>query len=131
MKVFLVNFLLIELTFFINNSKACEKVAETFTFPDEFRFGAASAAYQIEGAWNEDGKTPSIWDTFTHTHPELISDESNGDVSANSYHFYRKDIAALKEIGVIKLMKLTRNFMLNFIFSFITIDFLFLGHEFS
>lgn len=102
MKLFLVNFLLIKLTLLINNSRACEKVVKTFTFPDEFRFGAASAAFQIEGGWNDDGKTPSIWDTFTHNHPELILDKSNADVSADSYHFYEKDIEALKQIGVNK-----------------------------
>lgn len=93
METFLLNFLLALL---INNSKA----EKTFTFPDEFRFGAASAAFQIEGGWNEGGKTPSIWDTFIHNFPELIADKSNADVSADSYHFYQKDVEALKLIGV-------------------------------
>lgn len=73
---------------------------EIFNFPEGFKFGAASASYQIEGAWNLDGKTPNIWDTFTHNHPEYIADSSNGDVSADSYHFYKKDIEALKYVGV-------------------------------
>lgn len=130
MKVFLVNFLLIKLTFLINISKACEKVDESFTFSDEFRFGAASAAYQIEGGWNEDGKTPSIWDTFTHNHQEMIADKSDGDVSADSYHFYKSDIEALKQIGVI-IVTVNRTLVneLSF-YSFITIDFQYHGQEF-
>lgn len=72
-------------------------------FPENFKFGAASSSYQIEGAWNEDGKDPSIWDTFTHDHPELIADRSNGDTSANSYHFYMNDIEALQQVGVSEL----------------------------
>lgn len=63
-------------------------------------FGASSAAYQVEGAWNIDGRTPSIWDTFTHDYPGLIRDKSNGDVSADSYHLYEKDVQELKQIGV-------------------------------
>lgn len=100
MKAFFARLLLIKLIFLINYSKSNEKVPETFTFSDEFKFGAASAAYQIEGAWNEGGKSPSIWDTFTHEHSEQIVDGSNGDVSADSYHFYEKDIQALKQTGV-------------------------------
>lgn len=69
-------------------------------FPDDFLFGAASSAYQIEGAWNEDGKSESIWDKLTHEHPEMITDHSNGDVSADSYHMYMKDVDALNSVGV-------------------------------
>lgn len=100
MKVTLIYLLLIGINIFINNSIACESIAKTYEFPENFKFGAASAAYQIEGAWNEDGKDASIWDTFTHNHPEFIFDSSNGDVSADSYHHYLDDVAALKQIGV-------------------------------
>lgn len=69
-------------------------------FPDDFLFGVASAAYQIEGGWNADGKGPNIWDEFTHAHPERIVDRSTGDVGPNSYEFYADDIAAVKSLGV-------------------------------
>lgn len=69
-------------------------------FPKDFSFGAATAAYQVEGGWKEDGKGPSIWDTITHNHPELIADHSTADTGADSYHFYKKDVAALKRLGV-------------------------------
>ena len=69
-------------------------------FPKEFSFGASTAAYQIEGGWQDDGKGPSIWDTFTHNHPELIVDHSTADVGPDSYHFYKSDIKALKQVGV-------------------------------
>lgn len=70
------------------------------TFPDDFLFGAATAAYQIEGAWNVDGKGPSIWDDFTHKNPEKIDDHQNGDVGPNSYEFFEDDIKAIKSLGV-------------------------------
>lgn len=55
-------------------------------FPDEFLFGVSTAAFQIEGAWNVDGKGPSIWDDFTHTYPDKIVDHQNADIGPNSYH---------------------------------------------
>lgn len=70
------------------------------TFPKNFIIGASSSAYQIEGAWNEDGKSPSIWDDFVHLHSNVVADNSTGDVSADSYHDYLKDIEALKLVGV-------------------------------
>lgn len=63
-------------------------------------FGASTAAYQIEGGWMEDGRGPTIWDSYTHDHPEYIIDGSNGDVGPDSYHYYEEDIKALKSIGV-------------------------------
>ena len=71
-----------------------------FTFAKTFKFGSASAAYQVEGAWDLDGKTPSIWDTMTHDRPELIADHSTGDIGPDSYHFYKEDVKALKSVGV-------------------------------
>lgn len=76
-------------------------VTESDEFPKNFIFGAASAAYQVEGAWNASGKGPSIWDTATHNFPGKIDDRTNGDISADSYRHYLQDILALKESGVI------------------------------
>ncbi|XP_055841529.1 myrosinase 1-like [Episyrphus balteatus] len=70
------------------------------TFPANFSFGVATAAYQIEGGWNADGKGPSIWDDFTHKNPDKIRDKSSGDVAADSYHRFDQDLQALKELKV-------------------------------
>ncbi|XP_057499190.1 beta-glucosidase 12-like [Actinidia eriantha] len=70
------------------------------SFPSYFVFGTASAAYQYEGAANEGGKGPSIWDTYTHKHPERISDRSNGDVANDFYHRYKEDVKLLKFLGM-------------------------------
>lgn len=69
-------------------------------FPDDFLFGASTAAFQIEGAWNVDGKGPSIWDEFTHSHPEKIIDHQNADIGPNSYQYYMDDIDAVKNLNV-------------------------------
>lgn len=60
----------------------------------------ATAAYQIEGAWNIDGKGEQIWDTYIHEEPSRVSDHSNGDIASDSYHRFKDDIAAMKEVGV-------------------------------
>uniref|UniRef100_A0A182KAX3 Beta-glucosidase n=1 Tax=Anopheles christyi TaxID=43041 RepID=A0A182KAX3_9DIPT len=72
---------------------------EDFKFPAGFLFGAATAAYQIEGGWNVDGKGPSVWDSLTHNHPELVVDGATGDQAANSYQFYKSDVEALESVG--------------------------------
>lgn len=77
---------------------AGEQTAER-KFPDGFYWGAATSAYQIEGAWNEDGKGLSIWDTYAHT-PGNIRDGSTGDVANDHYHRYKEDVSLMKSIGV-------------------------------
>ncbi|XP_066262699.1 myrosinase 1-like [Euwallacea similis] len=68
-------------------------------FPEGFLWGSATSAYQIEGAWNLSGKGENVWDWFTHTHPEKISDGTNGDVAADSYNKYQEDVELLSEMG--------------------------------
>ncbi|XP_066251089.1 myrosinase 1-like isoform X2 [Euwallacea similis] len=72
----------------------------TKKFPSTFRWGAATAAYQIEGGWEQDGKGESIWDHFVHTDPDRIDDHSNGDIACDSYNKWREDIDILKDLGV-------------------------------
>ena len=66
-------------------------------FPDDFLWGVACASYQCEGAWNEDGKGPNIWDDFCHEFEghHILRGES-GDVACDFYHHYREDIAMMK-----------------------------------
>lgn len=86
----------VAVTFLIIEGNAQKEV----TFDEKFLFGAASASYQIEGAWDADGKTPNVWDEVTHRDWGYTADRSNGDVAANSYEYYEKDIEALQNIGV-------------------------------
>ena len=67
-------------------------------FPPDFVWGTATAAYQIEGAANEDGRGPSIWDTFSHT-PGKVRDGDTGDVAADHYHRWPEDIALMRQLG--------------------------------
>ncbi|MEW5938798.1 MAG: GH1 family beta-glucosidase [Chloroflexota bacterium] len=71
----------------------------TLTFPKNFIWGVATSAYQIEGAWNEDGRGVSIWDTFSHTPGKVVNNE-NGDVASDHYHRWKEDVAILSELGV-------------------------------
>jgi beta-glucosidase len=75
------------------------RMSSDASFPDRFLWGAATAAYQIEGAATEDGKGPSIWDTFSHT-PGKVHHGETGDVACDSYHRYPEDIELLKRLGV-------------------------------
>ena len=72
--------------------------SKTRTFPKGFYWGTATAAYQIEGAWNEDGKGLSIWDTYAHT-PGKIKNGDTGDVANDHYHRYKGDVALMKNMG--------------------------------
>jgi 6-phospho-beta-glucosidase len=69
------------------------------SFPADFLWGAASAAYQVEGAWDEDGKGLSVWDVFTKI-PGKTFQGSNGDVAVDHYHRYKEDIALMAEMGL-------------------------------
>ncbi len=66
--------------------------------PPGFRFGTSTAAYQIEGAVAEDGRGPSIWDTFC-AEPGRISDGTSGEVACDHYHRWEEDVALLKQLG--------------------------------
>ncbi|CAG5121823.1 unnamed protein product [Candidula unifasciata] len=68
-------------------------------FPEGFSWGLATAAYQVEGAWNEDGKGPSIWDNFTHI-PGHIENNETGDVACDSYHKLDEDIQLIQDTGM-------------------------------
>ena len=68
-------------------------------FPEGFLWGTATASYQNEGAWNEDGKGESIWDRFTHT-PGKVRGAATGDVSCDQYHLYPQDIALAKSLNI-------------------------------
>ncbi|MFF1696561.1 GH1 family beta-glucosidase [Streptomyces sp. NPDC058257] len=72
---------------------------ESLTFPADFLWGAATSAYQIEGAVREDGRTPSIWDTFSHT-PGKTFDGETGDVAVEHFHRYRDDVALMADLGL-------------------------------
>ncbi|WP_225753733.1 GH1 family beta-glucosidase [Actinotalea sp. Marseille-Q4924] len=69
------------------------------TFPADFLWGAATASYQIEGAVDEGGRGPSIWDTFSHT-PGKVLHGDTGDVAADHYHRMAEDVAHMKELGL-------------------------------
>jgi len=68
-------------------------------FPEGFLWGAATAAYQVEGAAREDGRGPSIWDTFSHT-PGKTDNGDTGDVACDMYHRYPADIALMQGLGI-------------------------------
>ena len=67
--------------------------------PEDFVFGAATSAYQVEGAWNEDGKGESIWDRFVHT-PGTIEDGTTGDVACDHVHRMHEDVGLMADLGL-------------------------------
>ena len=67
--------------------------------PAGFLFGTSTASYQIEGAWDEDGKGPSIWDTFT-AEPGRIKDGRDGKVACDHYHRYAEDVGLMRDLGL-------------------------------
>ncbi len=70
-----------------------------FSFPPDFYWGAATAAYQIEGAANEDGRKPSVWDTFCRI-PGRVKNGDTGDVACDHYHRFEDDVKLMAELGI-------------------------------
>ncbi len=68
-------------------------------FSKDFLWGAASAAYQVEGAYKEDGKGEGVWDHFSHL-PEYIDYGESGDVACDHYHLFKEDVALMKKLGL-------------------------------
>lgn len=74
-------------------------MTSNFSFPEGFLWGTATSSYQIEGAVHEDGRGPSIWDTFCYT-PGKVHNNENGDVACDHYHKYEEDLDLLQSLGV-------------------------------
>lgn len=102
--VFFLSFLLLiivllsEAVFAVEPTKPIDTLRRS-NFSKDFVFGSSSSSYQYEGAAFMYGKGPSIWDTYTHQHPERIADRSNGDIAVDQYHRYKEDVAIMKQIG--------------------------------
>ncbi|XLR55042.1 hypothetical protein HN51_023341 [Arachis hypogaea] len=91
----LITFLLLNFT--LRKLSAYENYYSRDDFPHDFIFGSATTAYQVEGAANEDGRTPSIWDTFAH---DVFEGTENGDVACDGYHKYKEDVKLMVETGL-------------------------------
>jgi beta-glucosidase len=83
----------------MNAEHGVPHMSVTASFPDGFTWGAATSAYQIDGAWDEDAKGESIWDRFCHT-PGRIANGDTGDVACDHYHRWREDVGLMKELGL-------------------------------
>ncbi|MDC7224770.1 MAG: GH1 family beta-glucosidase [Spirochaetales bacterium] len=70
-----------------------------YAFPRDFIWGAATASYQIEGAYNEDGRGMSTWDTFSRIPGKVVNGDT-GDKACDHYHRYKEDVALMKELGL-------------------------------
>jgi beta-glucosidase len=81
-----------------DNARALPGANVASGFPNGFLWGTATSAYQVEGAVNEDGRGPSIWDSHAHT-PGKILDHSNADRANDHYHRYKEDVALIKALG--------------------------------
>ncbi|KAB2602722.1 cyanogenic beta-glucosidase-like [Pyrus ussuriensis x Pyrus communis] len=85
-------------------AKPCDESSASLnrsSFPKGFVFGTVSSAYQYEGAANEGGRGPSIWDTYMHNHPGISSVLFvTGDVAVDEYHRYKEDVEIMKDIGL-------------------------------
>lgn len=84
-----------------NSDPASEKALRALAqrFPADFLWGTSTSAYQIEGAVDEDGRGPTIWDTFAHTPGRVVGGET-GDIAGDHYHRWREDIEVMAELGL-------------------------------
>ena len=80
-------------------AKAKKFSPDNYSFPPDFWWGAATAAYQIEGAANEDGRKPSVWDTFSRV-PGHVKNGDTGDVACDHYHRFKDDVKLMAELGI-------------------------------
>jgi beta-glucosidase len=83
----------------LGTAEVQEEQMASLHFPDDFLWGAATAAYQIEGAVNEDGRRPSIWDTFSHT-PGKTFNGDTGDIACDHYNRWQSDVRLMQELGL-------------------------------
>ncbi|MBB6498381.1 GH1 family beta-glucosidase [Pedobacter cryoconitis] len=81
------------------NPQEHERKSSERMFPEGFLWGTATAAYQVEGAVNEDNRGATIWDTFSHI-PGKIKNNDNGDVACDMYHRYKSDVQLMKELNI-------------------------------
>jgi len=86
-----------------DEDSGAESEGEKKKLPSDFKWGAATAAYQVEGAWDTDGRGESVWDHFTHLYPKNVEsgdrsnpDSTNGNVACDSYHKFDEDIKMMK-----------------------------------
>jgi beta-glucosidase len=94
----LLTFQIILICFVFNCSSKKDSKMQDITFPEGFVWGVATSAYQVEGAYQEDGKGPSVWDTYTNKYN--IANGETGNVAIDEYHRYKEDVAMLKMMGV-------------------------------
>ncbi|CAK9825195.1 Myrosinase 1 [Anthophora retusa] len=84
---------------FAASGESTEQDEKYLQFPPKFLLGVATAAYQIEGAWNVSDKGESTWDRYTHLQNGRVYNNDTGDVAANSYYKYKEDVALIKQLG--------------------------------